>query len=207
MWLQCPLLPLRRYCRLESFAGSFYQYPLEYNFKASLSSVWYAGVGVGSQPTTCSDDLWVFYNSVRSNNSRDRRSTWDFFFLSFPYLICNISNGVEIFSLRVKHQYQQEIWWNTGGYVFGAIFYLERMVKTFCVMDKYTTIQWWVGACVRNRSPTPPLLQVLARMLDHTNKLVGIVHVMAGQKHTYTHWWIPRLQQKRRSNASADCCR
>lgn len=57
VWLQCHLLPLRRYCRLESFAGSFYQYPLEYNFKASLSSVWYAGVGVGSQPEMCSDDL------------------------------------------------------------------------------------------------------------------------------------------------------
>lgn len=43
------------------FAGFFfifyYQYPLEYNFKASLSSVWYAGVGVGSQPEMCSDDL------------------------------------------------------------------------------------------------------------------------------------------------------
>lgn len=38
----------------------FYQYPLEYNFKASLSSVWYAGVGVGSQPEMCSDDLLNF---------------------------------------------------------------------------------------------------------------------------------------------------
>lgn len=33
VWLQCPLLPLRRYCRLESFASSFFnQYPLKYNF-------------------------------------------------------------------------------------------------------------------------------------------------------------------------------
>lgn len=33
VWLQCPLLPLHSYCRLESFTGSFfYQYPIEYNF-------------------------------------------------------------------------------------------------------------------------------------------------------------------------------
>lgn len=36
VWLQCPLLPLGRYCRLESFLQVlFYQYPLEYNFNFS----------------------------------------------------------------------------------------------------------------------------------------------------------------------------
>lgn len=87
VWLQCPLLPLRIYCRLESFAGSFYQYPLEYNFKASLSSVWYAGVGVGSQPEMCSDDLWIL-QLCQVKYPHDVRVRYEIFFsLSFSFLV------------------------------------------------------------------------------------------------------------------------
>lgn len=58
VWLQCPLLPLHSYCRLESFTGSFFLSISNRIQLQLLSSVWYAGVGVGSQPKMHSDDLW-----------------------------------------------------------------------------------------------------------------------------------------------------
>lgn len=66
VWLQCPLLLLRRCCRLEFVFFCrifFYQYQLEYSFKASPSSMWYTGVGVGLQPKMCSDDLCICVRS------------------------------------------------------------------------------------------------------------------------------------------------
>lgn len=60
----------------------------------------------------------------------------------FPlFLLVSNNNSihcVEICSFGVK-QYQQKILGNTGGYVF-LCHLTSCMVKTLCVMDKYTTI-------------------------------------------------------------------
>lgn len=77
VWLQCPLLPLGRYCRLESFLQVlFYQYPLEYNFNFSPPR--------GTL-------VWVWAHSPKCALIIPEICSWYFFFLFVClFYICSI---------------------------------------------------------------------------------------------------------------------
>lgn len=79
VWLQCPLLPLGRYCRLESFLQVlFYQYPLEYNFNFS---------------PPCGTLVWVWAHSPKCALIITEICSWYFFFFCLD-LLYKISDAV-----------------------------------------------------------------------------------------------------------------